>query len=67
MDQREGTTSSVMAGLDPATQCARVGARAKRSAASKSVEVSLHGAQTRADWVPGSSPAMTTICAGARQ
>jgi hypothetical protein len=67
MDQRERTTSSVMAGLDPASQCAHVRARVKRRAASKSVEVNPHGAQTRADWVAGSSPAMTAICAGARQ
>jgi|GEM_PF-5724055 len=49
---------SVMAGLDPATQCAHVGARWKRASFADATE-SFDAAQTRGDWVAGSSPAMT--------
>mgnify|MGYP000962780648 CR=1 FL=1 len=45
----------VMAGLDPATQCARVGARKRLMLPNFSTTLA------RENWVAGSSPAMTEL------
>ncbi len=48
----------VMAGLDPATQCAHVGAR-ERLSLIIAASIRFTAAQTRGHWAAGSSPAMT--------